>query len=265
MNYSSSVASQQRRRIADQDWTLREEETAFPKHPRASRFDADASLSAVILNHMRWYVAPSGRWVRQKPRAPKAPPEDPRRRHQLERSRAKQRRFEERLAKLVDLRICGLCRYAFVSRSGSNICSECIFRKGSLPFLNMRRKPSIRRTMILIKRENPSWISRHTMTPAIPLPGPRSVWVDLAVQRTYAAIERSQRDGIFHVHRMPHLIGLPAYGNEIFRGFKCGRPPRAKTSIESSNRVVPHPPQEVRLTRAINWHFVLPPQSRTRS
>jgi hypothetical protein len=110
--------------------------------------------------------------------------------------------------------------------------------------------------MVILARENPSWVSTKTVHPAIPVPNLQSVWVRWAIQRTFKEIERSRRDGIFHVHRMPRLIGLPAYANETFRGFKWGRPP-GKTAIESSNRVIPHPPQEARPAVGINWRLVL--------
>jgi hypothetical protein len=111
--------------------------------------------------------------------------------------------------------------------------------------------------MILISRQYPRWISRKTLHPAIPVPNLDSIWVQLSIRKTYAEIERSQKDGIWHVHRMPRLLGLAPYVNETFKGFGCGRPPR-KTAIESSHLQVPHPPpQGARPTPGINWRLVL--------
>jgi hypothetical protein len=110
--------------------------------------------------------------------------------------------------------------------------------------------------MIRIQRAHPSWISQKTVHPAIPVPNLESVWVQLAIQRTWKEMERSRRDGIWHVHKMPRLLGLKPYTGESFKGFKWGRPP-GKTAIESSNRVVPHPPQEARPAVGINWRLVL--------
>jgi hypothetical protein len=78
--------------------------------------------------------------------------------------------------------------------------------------------------MVILARENPSWVSDKTVHPAIPVPNLESVWVRLAIQRTFGEIERSQRDGIWHVHRMPRLLGLKPYTGESFKGFNCGRP-----------------------------------------
>jgi hypothetical protein len=149
---------------------------------------------------------------------------DPIRQRQLERNLELQRCFQERLRRLSDLRICALCKHAFVSWGGSNLCSECIWQRGSLEFRNMRRSPSVRRTMVILGRENPSWVSTKTVHPAIPVPNLESVWVHLAIQRTLKEIERSRRDGIWHVHKMPRLLGLKPYPKEQFKGFNCGRP-----------------------------------------
>jgi hypothetical protein len=78
--------------------------------------------------------------------------------------------------------------------------------------------------MVILARENPSWVSDKTVHPAIPVPNLESVWVHLAIQRTREQMERSQRDGIWHVHKMPRLLGLKPYLKEQFRGFGCGRP-----------------------------------------
>jgi hypothetical protein len=172
----------------------------------------------------RWFVNARGRYVRRKRRAPKAPLEDPGRQHRLERKRERQRRFQERLKSLLDVRVCGICKYGFVSRGGSNICSECCWQKGSLRFENMRRGPSIRRTMIILGREFPSWVTTRTVHPAIPVPDLQSIWVQLSIKKTYQQMERSQQDGIYHCHVMPRLINLKPYPREEFKGFKTGRP-----------------------------------------
>jgi hypothetical protein len=118
--------------------------------------------------------------------------------------------------------------------------------------------------MIRIQRTNPGWVSDKTLHPAIPVPNLDSVFVQLSAKKTYREMERSQKDGVYHCHVMPRLIGLPPYVNEEFRGFKCGRPPK-KNAIAAGNRVVAHPPQEARPAAGINWHLVLPPPSRRHS
>jgi hypothetical protein len=78
--------------------------------------------------------------------------------------------------------------------------------------------------MVILSRANPSWVTDKTLHPAIRVPNLESVWVDLAIKRTWKEMERSRRDGLFHVHKMPRLIGLKPYLKEQFRGFGCGRP-----------------------------------------
>jgi hypothetical protein len=48
--------------------------------------------------------------------------------------------------------------------------------------------------------------------------------VQLSIAQTYEQIQRSLRDRIWHVHKMPRLLRLQAYTNEAFKGFKRGRP-----------------------------------------
>jgi hypothetical protein len=187
---------------------------------------------------MTWYVSPTGRFVKRKPAKVKAPV-DPRREHESARNREKQRRHLERLRCLCDLRVCALCRFAFVSLGGSNICSQCLWERGSLPFQNMRRRPSVRRTLIILKRSHPSWVTTRTVHAAIPIPNPQCLWVDLAVRRTWKEMERSRRDGLWYVHKMPRLIGLRPYVKEQFKGFKTGRPTKEaafRRAIDNAGR-----------------------------
>jgi hypothetical protein len=78
--------------------------------------------------------------------------------------------------------------------------------------------------MIILGRQYPSWVSDKTVHPAIPIPNSLSNRVQLSIARTYEQIQRSFRDQIWHVHKMPRLLGLPPYPNERFKGFKTGRP-----------------------------------------
>lgn len=38
------------------------------------------------------------------------------------------RRCRERMARMIDLRVCSSCRYGFISRAGHNICSSCFVK-----------------------------------------------------------------------------------------------------------------------------------------
>ena len=173
----------------------------------------------------KWYLNARDRYVKRKPAKVK-PSVDSRRQRQLERNLGRQRCFQERLRSLCDLRICGLCKHAFISRCGFNVCSECLWQRGSLEFRNMRRSPSVRRTLIILQRQYPSWISQKTVHPAIPIPNLQSNRVQLSIAKTYEQIQRSFRDQIWHVHKMPRLLGLPPYTTETFKGFRTGRPTR---------------------------------------
>jgi hypothetical protein len=116
----------------------------------------------------------------------------------------------------------------------SNICSECIWQRGSLEFRKMPRPPSVRRTMAILTRENPSWVRSKTVHPAIPIPNLQSNRVRLSIAKTYEQIERSFRDQVWHVHKMPRLLACRRIPP---RGSKDSRPvarPRMWPSIDGS-------------------------------
>ena len=125
------------------------------------------------------------------------------------------RRMRNRCKLLTDARICQLCSYAFVSRGGSNTCSECW---ASLCRLYRRSKKRFRgKCHLAIVRQ---WAAEKfgigdfhlkTVNPRIPVPDLESPSFQSALLKTIELMKKSFEDQQWYVDQMPRVLGLPPY------------------------------------------------------
>lgn len=138
-----------------------------------------------------------------------------------EKLRNRQARWVERVKKLVDLRVCMSCRHAFISRSGHNICSDCLC---SLFPPNMRQRTVKRLKIFLQKKGFQKRFFRWTTHPALMIPDSRKdAMFYAAVNRTFEKMRLSHETGQWIVDQMPKIEGIGPIENPIPMREKCRR------------------------------------------
>lgn len=136
----------------------------------------------------------------------------------------RQHRWRAKTRHLINLRVCMLCKHAFISGRGSNICLDCTHLKREdwkarhphRPAPDMIKHESVRVMMVRSNLVCP--VYRASVNPAIPVP--KDVidnWhFKEAVDKTFAAFQPYPLG--------KPILGWPPFPHLKFEGFKTGRP-----------------------------------------
>ena len=138
----------------------------------------------------------------------------------------KQHRWRRKTRTLIDLRVCLMCKYAFISGKGANICLDCTDTERekwkaehpNAPFIETGR--AVHHHTVRVRMVRQGYLCsayRATINPAIPLPeqDKENFIFKENVRRTFSTLPNPVGQKV---------LGWRPYPLLKFEGFKTGRP-----------------------------------------
>lgn len=122
---------------------------------------------------------------------------------------------------MVDARVCVKCHYAFISKGGQNVCSDCWY-EFRLKFSGRNVRPK-RMKAVLCERGLPRHARIGTVVPAIAIPNMDSPFVRLAINDMFEKMKRSSELGEWIVNASPRITAIPSYPHLRHGVFPSGR------------------------------------------